>query len=71
MKRLRKIACHQIVSEEGPSLRLAVVEIADGVVVQYYPLDGEQAQTEWLAGTIHLKRNAEGQLKAYYDEKEL
>jgi hypothetical protein len=50
---------------------MSVVELEDGIVTRYYPLDGEQPQTEWLSGTICIRRDAQGQIKAFYEEKEL
>ena len=70
MKKIRRIASHQILLDNGSLLtQLSVVEIQSGVVTDIYPLTEELSQTEWMPGEIHLKRDAEGQLRAYYNKK--
>ncbi len=71
MTRLRKIACHQIVFEDFATQKMSVVELEDGVVVRHYPLVGEQPQTEWMTGTIYLRCDNLGLLRAFYENKEL
>jgi hypothetical protein len=43
-----------------------VVELLDGLVVNYYPLQGEIAMTEWLGGTITITQG-----KAYHNDIQL
>ena len=70
MKRRRRIASHQILLDNGSLLtRLSVVEILSGVVTDIYPMTEELPQTEWMPGEIRLTRDAEGQLRAYYNGK--
>ena len=50
-KKLRKIAANKIIID-GTAYTNHVVELLDGVLVSHYPLDGEQAMTEWHTGTL-------------------
>ena len=56
---------------DGQCLPLHVVEMSEGLVVDYYPLSGETAQTEWLQGQITLKHQEDDCVIAYYKEKPL
>ena len=69
--RPRRIACHRLILEDSSQLTLSVVEIACGEVTRWYPLNGETAHTELFSGTVRLKRNSEGQLRAWYEGKEI
>ena len=69
MKRIRKIASHRIVWPDQSEQTLSVVEILSGVVSRCYPLTTEQPMTEWLPGTLTLRFDDTGQLRAYYEEK--
>ena len=69
MKRLRKIASNQILMEDGSMLTRSVVEIADGIVQQCYPLTQELPFTEWLVGPVRLGRDDQGVLRAYFNNK--
>ena len=71
MKKLRKIASNQIILENGSQLTLSIVEILNGVVQKYYPLTHEMPYTEWLGGQVFLKREDDGALRAYYNNKVL
>jgi len=71
MMKLRKIACHQIVFEDSTSQKMQLVELDDGVVMRCYPLKGEQPQTEWMSGSIYLRHDKMGLLRAFYENKEL
>jgi hypothetical protein len=50
-KKLRKIAANKIIID-GTAYTNHVVELLDGVLVRHYPLQGEQAMTEWYTGTL-------------------
>ena len=47
-------------------LRNGVVNIVRAAVQSYSPLDGEQANTVWLGGEIVLKKDENGELRAYH-----
>ena len=66
----RRIACHEVISPTGNSKTLQVVELTNGYVVSQHPLDGEEANTEWLQGTIRLKQDEKG-IRAWYQEQPL
>jgi len=68
-RKLRRIACHEIVLEDRSSLSLAVLEIQQGRILRYYPLTQELPFTEWVAGRIVLKRDEEGIMHAYYNNE--
>ena len=63
--RRRKVAAHRVLNGDE-ALRMAVVEIADGAVVDIRQLVGEQPSTEWLGGDITLRRDADGILRAFH-----
>ena len=69
MKKLRKIASHETILENGTRQTLSVIELQEGKVVSCYPLTGELPQTEWMAGQIVLRRDDEGVLRAYHNNK--
>ena len=52
-------------------MALSVVEIQSGQVLRYYPLNGEQAQTEWWSGSIQLSLQSDGTLVAYYEGEKI
>lgn len=47
-------------------LRNGVVNIVRAAVQSYSPLDGEQANTVWLGGEIVLKKDENGELRAFH-----
>lgn len=65
---LRRVAANTVVSPSG-TIENGVVEVADGTVTRCHQLDGEQAATEWLQGTIRLETDEEGKLRARYKGK--
>ncbi len=67
---MRRVAAHELLID-GQMLRQAVVEIAEGRVVNYYTFDRELPMTEWLGGTIEVRRSEEGVLEAYYQGRRL
>lgn len=68
MKRTRRVAAHTIVTDHE-TVEMGVVQIEDGVVVGYATLVSEQPSTEWIGGTITLKADADGRLRAYHNGK--
>lgn len=50
MKRI--VAASRVFTNEKDFYNNHVVEILNHRVVNHYPLEGEQAMTEWLGGTI-------------------
>ena len=69
MKRLRRIASHETILENGTRQTLSVIEIQEGKVVSCYPLTEELPQTEWMAGQIVLRRDDDGILRAYHNNR--
>lgn len=67
---MRRVAAHELLID-GQMLRQAVVEIAEGRVVNYYTFDRELPMTEWLGGTIEVRRSEEGVLEAYQQGRRL
>lgn len=63
---MRRIGAHKVVTPSA-TLNQAVVEISDGRVVNYYEFSDELPMTEWLGGTIEVRRNANGMLQAFKD----
>ncbi len=67
---MRRVAAHELLID-GQMLRQAVVEIAEGRVVNYYTFDRELPMTEWLGGMIEVRRNEEGVLEAFHQGRRL
>ncbi len=67
---MRRVAAHELLID-GQMLRQAVVEIAEGRVVNYYTFDRELPMTEWLGGTIEVMRSEESVLEAYHQGRRL
>lgn len=63
-KSLRRIATNVIKTTTG-TIEQGIVVIEDGIVVQSYPFDEEEAMTEWITGTIILRLDNEGKYRAY------
>lgn len=63
-KSLRRIAANVIKTTTG-TIEQGIVVIEDGIVVQSYPFDEEEAMTEWITGTIILRFDNEGKYRAY------
>ena len=51
---LRRVAANYVVMGERRMIN-HIVEIMGSRVVNYYPLEGEIALTEWLGGTIEIR----------------
>lgn len=65
---MRRVGAHKVITE-SETLTQAVVEIYDDRVVNYYEFRDELPMTEWLGGTITVKRDDEGILRASKDGK--
>jgi hypothetical protein len=52
-------------------MKMSILEIQSSRVLRYYPLQEEQAQTEWWSGTIQLSEEEDGSLRAFYQGKEI
>ena len=68
---LRRIASNEVLTPEGKCLTLQVVELSEGVVSSLYPLQMEQASTEWFQGRLILKKESDDSVRAYYNNKPL
>jgi hypothetical protein len=65
----RKLAAHVVLTPDGQRLKMGVVELdTRGDVKRWYRLEGEQAHTTWLGGTIEIRSEGES-LKAYKNNK--
>ena len=69
MKRI--VAANRIITPDFGIVSLGVVELENRRVSKVSRLDGEQPFTEWLGGTISIKRSADGTLVAYKDGRQL
>jgi len=67
-KQIRRVASNEI-TIEGKTLRQYVVEIVDHRVVDYYSFQEELPFTEWLAGKIELRKDINGFLQAFLNNK--
>ena len=70
MEELRRVAANEVIIGEDKLIQ-AVVEIEEGRVVNYYEFRDELPLTEWLGGKIEIKRDDEGILRAYQNNKVL
>ena len=70
MEELRRVAAHEVIIAEDKLIQ-AVVEIEEGRVVNYYEFRDELPLTEWLGEKIEIKRDDEGILRAYQNNKVL
>jgi len=49
----------------------AVVDVEDGKVTGYHLFTDEEPFTEWIGGTVHIKEDEQGILRAYLNDKQL
>lgn len=66
---MRRCGAHEVVLSDGQVLRQAVVEVMEDRVVNYYEFRDELPMTEWLGGTIEVKRDEDGMLRAFHEGK--
>ncbi len=66
---MRRCGAHQVILPDGSILQLAVVEIQEGRVVNYFEFREELPMTEWLGGEIRVERDEEGILRALWNGK--
>ena len=67
---LRRIASNELITLEGECLTQQVVELSeDGQLVRHYPLRKELPFTEWISGQLSLKRNKDGKINVYINNK--
>lgn len=71
MEKLRRCGVHEVITASSAILTQAVVEIEEGRVVNYYEFRDELPMTEWLGGTIEIKRDEEGILRAFWQGKRI
>jgi hypothetical protein len=67
-EQIRRVASNEVLFE-GETLRQYVVEIVDHKVVNYYSFKDELPFTEWLGGKIELRKNSDGVLLAFLNNK--
>ena len=66
MEGIRRVAAHEVDVCGKETLSMAVVEISEGRVVNYYTFSDELPMTEWFGGRIEIKKNEDGSLSAYW-----
>lgn len=70
---MKRVAVHEVVvhtnDQTTERLTMAVVELEGDLVTTYYPLNAEQPMTEWWGGTIEIKHQSGGIMKAYRNGK--
>lgn len=67
---MTKYAAHIVVTPER-NYTQAIVETEAGRVKQVYPFSVEQSFTQWLGGTIFVKRGVGGYLEAWHEGRKL
>ena len=70
MEDIRRVAAHEVDVCGNEVLEMAVVEILDGRVVNYYTFTDELPMTEWLGGRIKIRKEGEC-LSAYWKGRKL
>lgn len=69
MEEERLCAAYEVIKPDGEILHQALVVISEGRVVDYYEFRDELPMCEWLGGTIEVKRDSEGILRAFWKGK--
>lgn len=59
---MRRVAAHWLYLPDGSKIHLPVVEIEEKRVVNYYPIEDELPETEWLGGIFILSSLADSRL---------
>ena len=65
---MRRIAVHRL-TYDGTSMEMAVVELEGGYVQKWYPLEGEQAMTEWVGGEASLRKTDNNRIHLYINNE--
>lgn len=66
----RKIAAHEVV-HDGDTLPMHVVVLTNGIVTDMFPLTEEIPSTEWYVGRIEIRKDENGQLMAFHNNKRI
>lgn len=67
-RHVRKIAANEVIADNN-SFQPGVIELIGDEVVCAHMLDSEQAQTEWLGGILEIKKDINGHLIVYHNNK--
>lgn len=59
---MRRVAASKVYFEGGDFKTNHVIELSEGIVTGHYPLECELPMTEWLGGTIIVRKDK----KAYH-----
>lgn len=71
MAEMRRCGAHVVLLPDGTRLDLAVVEIVEDRVVNYYEFRDELPMTEWLGGEIRVELDEEGIRRALWNGKRI
>ena len=63
-KSIRRIGANIIETATG-TIEQGIVVIEDGIVLDTYPFTEEEPMTEWTTGTITIRPDNDGKLRAY------
>ena len=63
-KSIRRIGTNIIETATG-RIEQGIVVIEDGIVLDTYPFTEEEPMTEWTIGTITIRPDNDGKLRAY------
>ena len=68
---MRRCGAHVVHLHDGTRLDLAVEEIVEDRVVNYYEFRNELPMTEWLGGEIRVEFDEEGIRRAFWNGKRI
>lgn len=68
LDRKRRIGVHEVVID-GAVTQMCIIEICDGIVMDYHMFHDEEPMTEWLGGTVIIRYDRERKLRAYRDNE--
>ena len=63
-KSIRRIGTN-IIETATETIEQGIVVIEDGIVLDTYPFTEEEPMTEWTIGTIAIRPDNDGKLRAY------
>ncbi len=63
-KSIRRIGTN-IIETATETIEQGIVVIEDGIVLDTYPFTEEEPMTEWTTGTITIRPDNDGKLRAY------